>query len=67
MPYVIAITIALVGLVIIQDALYFADAYGLANMSLEWVLTLLFGVVLVSLGWFIFKETLTNTYTVRKR
>lgn len=67
MPYVAAITIALAGLVIIRDALYFAEAYGVANVSLSWLLTLLFGVFLVCLGWFIFKETLTKTYTIRKR
>jgi hypothetical protein len=26
-----------------------------------------FGIFLVWLGWFIFKETLTKTYTIRKR
>jgi len=67
MPYVVAITLALAGLVIIQDALYFMDEYGLENMSLEWLLTVLLGIALVSLGWFIFRQTLSNTYTVRKR
>jgi hypothetical protein len=67
MPYVVAIAIAGAGLVVIRDALFFAAAEGLPNMSLEWFLTLAFGALLVGLGWFIFKETLTKTYTIRKR
>jgi hypothetical protein len=66
MPYVFAISIGLMGLAIIRDACYFVDAYGLANLNLEWLLMLTFGVLLVWLGWFIFKETLTKTYTIRK-
>ncbi|MEY9750155.1 hypothetical protein ABIF65_009529 [Bradyrhizobium japonicum] len=67
MPYVVAISIGLMGLVIIRDACYLAEAYGLANLNLGWLLMLIFGVLLVWLGWFIFKETLTKTYTIRKR
>jgi hypothetical protein len=66
MPYVVAIAIALAGLVIIRDALYAIQVYGLANLNLHWVLMLAFGVFLVWLGWFIFKEILTKTYTLRK-
>jgi hypothetical protein len=66
MPYVVAIAIGLMGLVITRDAFYLADAYGVANLNLEWLLMLAFGVLLVWLGWFIFKETLTKTYTIRK-
>lgn len=67
MPYVVAVAIALMGLVIIRDTCYLAEAYGLANLNLELLLMLAFGLFLVWLGWFIFKETLTKTYTIRKR
>lgn len=67
MPYVVAISIGLMGLVITRDACHFAAAYGLTNLNLEWLLMLIFGVLLVWLAWFIFKETLTKTYTIRKR
>jgi H+/Cl- antiporter ClcA len=67
MPYVVAIIIAFAGVVVIRDALYVAEIYGLANLTLRWLLMLLFGAFLVGLGWFIFKETLTKTYTIRKR
>jgi hypothetical protein len=67
MPYVVAIAIGLVGLTIIRDALYFAHAYGVASLSLQWLLMLALGFLLIWLGWFIFKETLTKTYTIRKR
>lgn len=67
MPYVVAISIGLLGLVTIRDACYFVAAYGVANLNLEWLLMLAFGFLLVWLGWFIFKETLTKTYTIRKR
>ncbi|MCP1747559.1 putative membrane protein [Bradyrhizobium japonicum] len=67
MPYVVAVAIALMGLVIIRDTCYLAEAYGLANLNLELLLMLAFGFFLVWLGWFIFKETLTKTYTIRKR
>jgi ammonia channel protein AmtB len=67
MPYVVAIAIGLAGLVIIRDALYLAEAYGVANLNLQWVLMVALGVLLIWLAWFIFKETLTKTYTIRKR
>lgn len=67
MPYVVAVSIGLMGLVIIRDACYLAEAYGLVNLNLGWLLMLIFGVLLVWLAWFIFKETLTKTYTIRKR
>jgi TctA family transporter len=67
MPYIIALAIGLAGLTIIKDALAFAGTYGVANMTFEWVVMLGFGIVLICLGWFIFKETLTKTYTVRRR
>jgi membrane protein implicated in regulation of membrane protease activity len=66
MPYVVAIAIGLTGLVIIRDACYFVGVYGVVNVNLEWLLMLALGVFLVWLGWFIFKETLTKTYTIRK-
>ena len=67
MPYVVAIAIGLAGLVIIRDALYVAQAYGPASFGLRWLLMLALGMLLIWLGWFIFKETLTKTYTIRKR
>jgi hypothetical protein len=67
MPYVVAIAIAVAGLVIIRDTLRFVQFYGLAGVNLAWLLALLFGVFLVGLGWFIFKETITKTYTIRRR
>ena len=66
MPYVLAIAISFAGLVIIRDALYAAQAYGVANLNLPWLMMLALGVFLVWLGWFIFKEILTKTYTLRK-
>jgi ammonia channel protein AmtB len=66
MPYVLAIAISLVGLVIIRDALYAAEAYEISNLNLQCLLMLAFGVLLIWLGWFIFKEILTKTYTLRK-
>jgi ammonia channel protein AmtB len=66
MPYVLAIAIGFVGLVIIRDALYAVQAYGLVNLNLPRLMMLALGVFLVWLGWFIFKEILTKTYTLRK-
>ena len=66
MPYVLAIAIGLAGLVIIRDALYAVQVYGIANLNLPWLMMLALGVFLVWLGWFIFKEILTKTYTIRK-
>jgi len=65
MPYVIAIAIAIAGLVLIRDALYFAEFYQGANAGC--LLTLGVGILLIYLAWFIFKETITKTYTIRKR
>jgi hypothetical protein len=67
MPYVVAIAIGLVGMTIIRNALAFAGAYGASSMTLEWIALLVLGVFLTYLGWFIFKETLTKTYTIRRR
>jgi ABC-type transport system involved in cytochrome c biogenesis permease subunit len=66
MPYVIAIGVALVGLAIIRDVLYALHMHGPGYLTLQSLLTLAFGVFLVWLGWFIFKEILTKTYTLRK-
>jgi hypothetical protein len=66
MQYVVAIVIAIIGLVIIRDTLLFAKIYGLAHVDLDWLLTVLLGIFLVSLAWYIFKQTIEKTYTIRK-
>ena len=56
MPYVVAVAMCIAGLAIIKDVLGAAAAY--QTLTLEW---------LIWLGWFVFKETLTKTYTIRRR
>ena len=67
MPYVVAIAFVLFGLTIIREVFILAGAYGLNSITLEWIVMLMFGLSLTYLGWFIFRETLTRTYTIRKR
>ena len=65
MPYVVAVAMCIVGLAIIKDVLGAAAAY--QTLTLEWLVLLCLGIFLIWLGWFVFKETLTKTYTIRRR
>ena len=67
MPYVVAIVIAITGLAIVRDTMLFAKVYGLCKREPRLAINALTWNFLVCLAWFIFKETITKTYTIRKQ